>query len=62
MKWVRASKYHEESGSYYVAAVKSEGRWKFTLTRGTDLLGVFATADEAKREAERDERKGFQGR
>lgn len=53
MKWHRASKYHEESGSYYLAAVKSEGRWKFTLTRGLDLLGVFATADEAKQEAER---------
>lgn len=53
MKWVRASKYHEESGNYYVSAAKSEGRWKFTLARGWYLLGVFDTADEAKREAER---------
>lgn len=57
MKWVRASKYHEESGSYYLAACSVNGVWKFTLYRGTELIGVFATADEAKREAERYEQK-----
>lgn len=53
MKWTRASKYHEESGSYYLAAVKVGGEWRFTLTRGTELVGVFSTSKEAKQEAER---------
>ena len=53
MKWTRASKYHEESGSYYLAAVKVGQEWKFTLTHGTELVGVFASAELAKKEAER---------
>lgn len=57
MKWTRASKYHEESGSYYLAAVKVEGRWRFTLARGTELIGVFDTSEQAKKEAERHGRK-----
>lgn len=57
MKWTRASKYHEESGSYYLAAVKVGSEWKFTLTRGSELVGVFATSALAKKEAERHGRK-----
>lgn len=55
MKWVRASKYHEESDPprFYLAAAKRADGWRFSLTDGDRLVGWFETADEAKREAER---------
>lgn len=55
MTWRRASKYHWESDppGYYVAGAKGADGWKFSLTDGNRLVGWFATADEAKREAER---------
>jgi len=51
MKWVRRSKYHEESDPprFYLAATKGADGWKFSLTDGNKLIGFFATADEAKR-------------
>ena len=60
MKWHRASKYHEESdpARFYVAAVKVGGEWRFTLADRTQLVGVFASAAEAKAEVKkRGERK-----
>jgi len=53
MKWVRRSKYHEESDPprFYLAATKGADGWKFSLTDGNKLIGFFATSDEAKRTA-----------
>lgn len=55
MKWVRASKYHEESDPprFYIAAAKRADGWRFSLADGDRLVGWFETADEAKWEAER---------
>lgn len=55
MKWIRASKYHEESDPprFYLAAAKGADGWSFSLTDGNRLVGWYATADEAKREAGR---------
>lgn len=55
VKWTRASKYHEESDPprFYLAATKGADGWKFSLTDRNTLVGWYATADEAKREAER---------
>ncbi len=55
MTWRRASKYHEESEPprFYLAATKGADGWKFSLTDRNTLVGWYATADEAKREAER---------
>lgn len=58
MKWRRASKYHEESEPprFYLAAAKGAEGWMFSLTDRDRLVGWFDTADEAKWEAERNER------
>ncbi|WP_202844757.1 hypothetical protein [Luteimonas saliphila] len=57
MKWLRKSKYHEESDPprYYLAAVKGPDGWKFSLTDVNKLVGWYATGAEAKAEAERRE-------
>lgn len=54
MQWTRLSPYCIQSGTYTVAKV-STGRWWYVAWRLKEMLGVFETAEEAKRVCESQE-------